>query len=337
MEETPENVIHVDFAHRGVRAPLAAGEGVSATAKRMALVRTRDAEDPVTDLYTADCVARLFNISVGRLRYWDRTSFLSPSGKRHHQRAYTFGDLISIRTACGLLEAGLPLQKVRRSLSALRKSLPGVTRPLTELKVTTDGKHVLVRDRQGAFEPQSGQQLLDFDVDSLRDQVIKTLDRSRTRTREANSRAAYHHYLEGCRLDEDPRTVPDAEAAYKRALELDPDFTNAMTNLGNLKYSQSDVVGALELFEKALRKEPAHPEALYNVGFIMYEQGEVEHAADCFLRAIESDPAFADAHFNAAMTLEDLGQGKEARLHWRAYLELDPDGPWADIAAEHLH
>jgi Tfp pilus assembly protein PilF len=68
----------------------------------------------------------------------------------------------------------------------------------------------------------------------------------------------------------------------------------------------------------------------------LYERGDVQAAVLNFKRAVRTDPAFADAHFNLAMALSDLGQREEAQQHWRTYLRLDPESPWAEIARGHL-
>ena len=63
---------------------------------------------------------------------------------------------------------------------------------------------------------------------------------------------------------------------------------------------------------------------------------ENDELVESFRRALASDPSFADAHFNLAMTLQELGQVDEARQHWEAYLKLDPESKWAEIARRHL-
>lgn len=290
--------------------------------------------DPTGDLYARSEVARLFDIPETRLQYWDRSGFISPSAKLGSRRRYTFQDLISLRTAKGLLDQGVPLRRVRKTVEALRTSLPEVIRPLSELRVVADGQSVVVRDERALFEPRTGQLVLDFEVRELRDEVVRVL---RPDTLDpARRRAAYEAYLEGCRLDEDESALDRAEAAYRRAIALDPSLSNALTNLGNLRFRRGDHDEAEKLYALALDLDPHQPEAFYNLGFLAFERGELMRAADLFGRAVTSDPAFADAQFNLGMVLEELGRSREARVHWECYLELDPDGPWAEIARKHL-
>ena len=287
--------------------------------------------DPRDGLYTVAEVARLFGFKPSRLRYWHRSGLLGPSARLRGRNYYTFQDLVSVRAAKGLLDQGVPLQQVRRSVDSMRKAFPHTTRPLSELRVMADGRAVLVQDDAGAYDPETGQTVLDFSVDTLESDVVRLLhfdhdDRAR----------AYEHYLEGCRYDENERTFDEAEEAYKKALSLDPTLSNALTNLGNLEYRRDQIAEAEQYYRRALACDPEQPEALYNLGFLCFERNEVDSAILLFGQALESDPSFADAHFNLAMALEERGDGVSARPHWQQYLELEPEGSWADIAHKHL-
>ncbi len=290
-------------------------------------------DDPLADLYTREEVARLFGLPEGRLRYWHRSGFLAPSARRGRRRFYTFQDLIGLRAAKGLLDAGLRLADVRASVEAIRGALPRVVRPLSELRVVAEGRAMLVRDAEGTFEPTTGQLVLDFRVEALRDDVVAALRRQPT---EAERRSAYDRYLEGCRLDEDAATHAAAEAAYREALRLDPTLANAFTNLGNLRFRQGDETGAEALYRQALAVDPQQPEALYNLGFLALDEGRAEEAIPRFEGALAADPAFADAHFNLALAYEAVGRHGDARPHWETYLTLEPAGAWAEVATRHL-
>jgi DNA-binding transcriptional MerR regulator len=333
LSEERDNVIHLHFDKGGGVRRRTGGppSGGGDDGDRRAPARRKD---PLADLYGRREVARLFGLSESRLAYWDRTGLLGPSGRSGRRRYYTFQDLIGIRAAKGLLDEGVPIRRVRRSVEALRSALPKVVRPLSELRVVADGSTVLVRDRDGAFEPTTGQLVLDFRVDALRDDVVRVLHASQPDPQKR--RSAYEHYLEGCRLDEDESTLDRAEEAYRSALQLDPSLANAITNLGNVRFRRGLVDEAVELYRQALRIDPAQPEAAYNLGFLAYERAEVDDAVRWFEQALEHDPSFADAHFNLAMAYQEMGRVPEARPHWQAYLRLEPKSPWADIARRHL-
>ncbi|MFW6067821.1 MAG: tetratricopeptide repeat protein [Myxococcota bacterium] len=333
MSDDHDNVIHLSFDKDGnVRRRKAPGGGGRPPGDGPSEPRRND--DPLADLYGRREVARLFGLGESRLAYWDRSGFIKPSGRSGKRRYYTFQDLISIRAAKGLLDEGVPLRRVRKSVEALRSTLPKVVRPLNELRVMADGPTVLVRDRDGSFEPTTGQLVLDFRVEELREDVVRVLRARQPDPRKR--RTAYEHYLEGCRLDEDEATLDQAEEAYLRALQLDPSLANAITNLGNVRFRRGQVDEAQKLYHQALKVDPQQPEAAYNIGFLAYDAGELAEAVRWFERALQHDWAFADAHFNVAMAYQELGRPGEARPHWEQYLRLEPKSPWAEVARRHL-
>jgi tetratricopeptide (TPR) repeat protein len=289
--------------------------------------------EPVSDTFSASEVAKLLGMSTARLRSLDRAHIVSPSGTRKGRRVYTFQDLIALRATSDLLARRVKLKDVARAIGALRESLPRVTRPLQELRIVSDGRRVVVRTDGAMFEPLTGQMVLDFQVNALRDDVVKML---RPETAKTRARTAYDLYTRASSLDEDPATFDEAEELYRRALDLDPELAIAYTNLGNIRFRRGDEPGACELYVRALEIDERQPEAHYNLGYVMLERGEPRRAIPYFEKAIVADPRFADAHFNLAMACEAVGEKVRARSHWKRYLELEPTGTWADIAREHL-
>jgi tetratricopeptide (TPR) repeat protein len=322
-------VIHVVFGARGGR--VTAPPGVASAVA--SVPPPPDPREPVTDLFTRREVVKLLGVSEARLRSLDRSEIVSPSGQRNSQRAYTFQDLIALRATRELLDQRIRLRDVAKAIGALRATLPRVTRPLQELRIVGDGRKVIVRSDGGSFEPLTGQMVLDFQVQSLRDDVVRLLRPEMSPTR---ARTAYDTYVQASSLDEDPATYDAAEELYARAIRLDPSLAIAYTNLGNIRFRRGDETAAEALYRRAIEVDPHQPEAHYNLGYVMLERGDASSASAYFERALEGDPRFADAHFNLAMALEQLGERARARPHWKRYLELEPTGTWAEVAREHL-
>jgi tetratricopeptide (TPR) repeat protein len=337
-ESTGATIIHVAFGRGGGRIepgdrvtelPIETGAG----ALQAALDTVQDGREPVTDLFTRREVAKLLAVSEARLRSLDRASIVSPSGARRGKPAYTFQDLIALRATRELIAHKVKLRDVAKAIGVLRSTLPRVTRPLHELRIVSDGRKMVVRHGDLAFEPISGQMVLDFQVNALRDDVVRVL---RPETPRARAKSAYDLYVQASALDESPDTFDEAEALYKRAISLDPNLAIAYTNLGNIRFRRGDEAGAETLYQRAISLDDAQPEAHYNLGYVMLERGRAAEAVMNFERALESDPRFADAHFNLAMAYEQLGERAKARPHWKKYLEIEPTGTWADIARQHL-
>lgn len=320
-------IIHVAFGPGGGRLKAPPKAPVSGPESRP------PPGEPVSDVFSPREVCRLLGWSPSRLRALEKHQIVSPSGVRRGKPAYTFQDLIALRATNELLAQDVRLREVASAIGALRKSLPRVTRPLQELRIMSDGKRVVVRAEGVAFEPLTGQTVMDFQVGALRDDVVRVLRPETTRER---AKTAYELYTKASSLDEDPATFDEAESLYQRAVELDPYLAIALTNLGNVRFRRGDIDGAVVYYEKALGIDDKQPEAHYNLGYVLLERGSPKQAADAFERALSRDPRFADAHFNLAMAYEQSGERNKARIHWKRYLELEPTGSWADIARSHL-
>jgi DNA-binding transcriptional MerR regulator len=322
-----EKIIHVVFGPGGGRVQKRDARAVTP------LSESSTGREPLTDLFTSGEISRLLGISQTRLRTFDRAGVVSPTGRRRGRRAYSFSDLIALRTAQALLEQRVRLRDVTRAIGALKRSLPKVTRPLQELRIVSDGQRVVVHTTDGAFEPLTGQMVLDFEVKSLRDDVVRVLRPSAGRER---ARTAYELYLRASQLDEDPLSMDDAEVLYREAISLDPWLAIAYTNLGNIRFRRHDADAAEVLYKKALEIDGRQPEAQYNLGYVMLERGQPELSVPLFHGAIEADPKFADAYFNLAMAYEQIGETGKARPFWKSYISLEPSGTWTEIAKRHL-
>ncbi len=323
-----DKIIHVVFGPGGGRVP-----EESSLREKPRSEPPPSGREPLTDVFTRGEISRLLGITPARLRTLDKAGVVSPSGRRRGRRAYNFSDLIALRAAQALLDENVRLRDVTRAVGALKRSLPRVARPLQELRIVSDGKSVVVRTQDGAFEPLTGQMVLDLEVSTLRKDVVRVLRPTAGRER---ARTAYELYLRASELDEDPATMDDAEELYSQAVDLDPWLAIAYTNLGNIRFRRQDAEGAEAFYRKALGIDTHQPEAQYNLGYVMLEKGMPHESVQLFRGAIEADPKFSDAYFNLAMAYEQLGETEKARPYWQSYIDLEPQGTWTEIARRHL-
>jgi DNA-binding transcriptional MerR regulator len=104
-------------------------------------------------------VVQILGISRRQLQYWAQTSLVAPSSATPggHGR-YSFEDLVALKAAKRLIDAGVSVQRIRSSILALKKLLPSVERPLAELVLVATGDVVLAFRDGSAFEAISGQE-----------------------------------------------------------------------------------------------------------------------------------------------------------------------------------
>ena len=86
--------------------------------------------------FTTGEVARILDVSVARFRSCLRASLLS--GGRH----FTFQDLLLLKTTKGLLDAQVPIARIRKMLHSLKRQLPE-DQQIWNVTIYADGRRVV--------------------------------------------------------------------------------------------------------------------------------------------------------------------------------------------------
>lgn len=130
------------------------------------------------DLFRAGDVVQIVDVSRRQLQYWAQTDLVRPSTATPggHSR-YTFEDLVALKAAKRLIDAGVSVQRIRKSIRALRRILPTVRRPLAELVLVATGDVVLAFKDGTAFDAVSGQEWV-FEVARFQREVEAWRDSS---------------------------------------------------------------------------------------------------------------------------------------------------------------
>jgi DNA-binding transcriptional MerR regulator len=123
------------------------------------------------DVYRVGDVAKIIGISRRQIQYWDETDLVRPSTRTPGGHArYAFEDLVALKTAKRLIDAGVSVQRIRNSIRALREILPAVERPLAEVVLVATGDVVLAFKDGTAFDAVSGQEWV-FEIAQLQREV----------------------------------------------------------------------------------------------------------------------------------------------------------------------
>ena len=128
-------------------------------------------------LFRSGQVVRILGVSRRQLQYWAETDLVAPSARTPGgHRRYTFEDLVALRAAKQLIDAGVSVQRIRHSIGSLKRILPEVQKPLSELVLVATGDLVLVLHGGSTFEAVSGQEWI-FEVSQLQREVERGLER----------------------------------------------------------------------------------------------------------------------------------------------------------------
>lgn len=288
------------------------------------------------ELFGTGDAARVLGVSPHRVRAMVRAGWCRPA-RRGRAYAFQFQDLVLLRTAHGLTQARVSPRRVKRALSELLRQLPR-DRPLSGVRISADGGQVVVRDGPRIWQPESGQMLLDFSVEELARRVVmqpaardrRSSQRSgapsatgvrsaaATPQRHRESAADWFDYAVDLE-DEDPDA---ARRAYERALELDPDLSDAHVNLGRLAHEGGDPQTAAAQYQQALGRDPLDPVTHYNLALALEDLEQFAHSLEHYQRAVALNPTFADAHYNLSQLLGRLGRKADALRHMVRYRQL---------------
>jgi tetratricopeptide (TPR) repeat protein len=101
---------------------------------------------------------------------------------------------------------------------------------------------------------------------------------------------AENHFKKGFQYQAQGK-VDEALAEYQRALELDPHYVPAYTNLGTVYLGMKDYDRAIEYFKKVIELNYWDKKAHFNLGTAYLYKGETEKAEAevAFLKSLNSD------------------------------------------------
>ncbi|HLT28228.1 MAG TPA: tetratricopeptide repeat protein [Zeimonas sp.] len=271
--------------------------------------------------YTLKSIEATLGISPGVVRGLVRAGFVSPRRGKRNELRFTFQDIVLLRTAHALRAAKVSPRTILRSLRKLRASLPQEM-PLTGLRVVAVGNTVVVREGDVQWEPGSGQLLIDFDAASPGTvSMLAPGQRPNRRPEAPADDDADTQFRRAQRLETEGR-IADAEAAYRRALALEPGHADACLNLGALLGDAGRSAEAVEVYAEGLRHHPAVGSLHFNLAVALEDLGERQAALRHYERCLALEPRSADAHFNAARLHEELGNLQRAVRHFNAYRRL---------------
>jgi tetratricopeptide (TPR) repeat protein len=274
--------------------------------------------------FTTPEVAKILDLGEDRIRSCVRAGLLAPDRGPRRQLRFTFQDLLLLRTTKGLLDARVPLPRIRRMLTSLRRQLPDDTR-LAALSIYADGRRVVAWDGTARWQPDSGQFLFNFDVKAVaRD--VKAVSPVATpvalpRPPARGPALDADHWM---RLAAELEATSPAEArrAYHQALQLDPLLTDAHINLGRLYHEAKEAPRAEAHYRIAIQHAPDDPIGHFNLAVLLDDLGRADEAVRAYRAALARDRDFADAHYNLGLLLERLGRRSEAIAHLRTARKL---------------
>ncbi|MGW8312122.1 MAG: tetratricopeptide repeat protein [Desulfuromonadales bacterium] len=123
----------------------------------------------------------------------------------------------------------------------------------------------------------------------------------------------------------------------KNILATDPANFQAWVALGNEYFDSNQYMDAIEAYDKALEIQPNSPDVLTDQGVMFRNLGWYDRAIANFIKANQIDPTHATSIYNLGIVYRyDLQDFAKAEQAWKKFLEISPTGPGSDRVRQDL-
>jgi eukaryotic-like serine/threonine-protein kinase len=117
----------------------------------------------------------------------------------------------------------------------------------------------------------------------------------------------------------------EAEAAFREAIRLRPNYAEAHANLSWVLNDQNQAKEAEREAREAIRAKPTLPEGHFNLGNALDNQRRYTEAEAAYREAVRQRPAYPEAHCNLAKALIAQGRYKDAEAPCREAIRFQPE------------
>jgi len=170
-----------------------------------------------------------------------------------------------------------------------------------------------------SFADPKGRVTLNLTFDSKPDTTAKTISAAALSI--PSSAKTEYRKAQDCLARND---TPGAIAHLKKAVELAPQFSAALNNLGTIAYQAKNYEEAADYFRQALKQEADAYAPLVNLGGALLSAGKVQEALEYNLLAVKARPDDALAHAQLGQSYFFLGRLDMAEVELKKSKALDP-------------
>lgn len=124
---------------------------------------------------------------------------------------------------------------------------------------------------------------------------------------------------------------------FKKAVILNPDFTEARLNLANIDFLKGNLDEARDEYTKLLEEKKYDPRLLFNLGWIYLMQEDYKTAGELFRKSRRIDTSFTDSDYGLAMLAHAQNEDALTKFHLQNYINNTTEGRWSKKATEVLN
>ena len=118
--------------------------------------------------------------------------------------------------------------------------------------------------------------------------------------------------------------IDAAGECCRRAIALQPDYCDALVNLGHVCLSQGKRDEALSQYEATLNINPQHAGALSGLGNVLTAMGKTDEAVESYEAALRINPNLIENYCNLGNLKRVQKKYEESKAHFRQAIRLHP-------------
>ena len=119
-------------------------------------------------------------------------------------------------------------------------------------------------------------------------------------------------FVAAAQMHETSNNYSEAEANYRKALELDPNHLDALVGFARLEDRHGNFEAAIKYYQRAIRKHPKDASVHNDLGLCYHRHGKLTEATRELKRAVDLDGESKLYRNNLAAAYVEQGKNKEA-------------------------
>ncbi len=144
------------------------------------------------------------------------------------------------------------------------------------------------------------------------------------------------HYVKAL-ADRRAGDLVEARQALERAVQIDPTFTRARTELAEVLEEAEEFPAAAAAYRELSRSSPSDVSLHFRLAVAARKAGLIDEAISEYQTAVRLDPSLSEAHYNLAVLYVREKQAPDlAAQSFQRFLELDPESERAESVRKWL-
>lgn len=143
-------------------------------------------------------------------------------------------------------------------------------------------------------------------------------------------------YLSLARIEASQNKIQDAQKNIGMALQLKPDYLEAIYLLSQIQVSQGQIKDAITSVKFAAQINPSNPIIYFQLGLLYYSDKNYQEAINTFNQAIKLDEKYANAKYYLGLSHANVGNNQDAIKQFEDLTISNPDNQEVKLILENL-